>query len=148
MFGHKPRAITRLLVVEDEPLVAFDTEHLLGDHGYTVVATVDRVADALAVIEQASDEGAIDLVLVDVNLADGSGTEVARAAGAKGVPVMFVTGECPSEAEALAIGCLAKPYPQRTLLAAIEAVAKAVEGRPPKRVPAGLRLFAPSQEAR
>ena len=35
---------------------------------------------------------------------------------------VFVTGQCPAEAEALAIGCLAKPYPQRTLLAAIGAV--------------------------
>lgn len=144
LFARKPRVISRLLVVEDEPLVAFDTEHLLGENGYTVVATVDRVRDAVAVIERSDDDGdaSLDLVLVDVNLADGSGTEVARAAGAKGIPVMFVTGACPSEAEALAIGYLAKPYAQKTLLAAIEAVGKAVEGKPPKRLPPGMRLFA------
>ena len=43
IFGRKRRVITRLLVVEDEPLVAFDTEHLLTEEGYEVVATVDRV---------------------------------------------------------------------------------------------------------
>ena len=52
IFGRKRRVITRLLVVEDEPLVAFDTEHLLTEEGYEVVATVDRVADAVAAIER------------------------------------------------------------------------------------------------
>lgn len=141
LFGRKRRAIARLLIVEDEPLVAFDTEHLLGDAGYTVVATVDRVSDAIAVIDRSDDDG-LDLVLVDMNLADGHGTDVARAAGAKGVPVLFVTGECPSEADGLAAGWLTKPYAQKTLLAAIEAVGRSVEGKPPKRLPPGLRLFA------
>lgn len=139
MFGKKTPTLPRLLVVEDEPLVAFDTEHLLSDQGYEVVATVDRVADAVAVIGNGA---AIDLVLVDINLADGSGLDVARAANARGIPVLFVTGQCPAEAETLAIGCLAKPYPQRTLLAAIGAVEAQVAGKPKRRVPEGFRLFA------
>lgn len=139
MFGRKQRLIERLLVVEDEPLVAFDTEHLLKDHGYSVVATVDRVADAAAVIRNGE---AIDLILVDVNLADGDGTDVARAAGERKIPVLFVTSACPPEAQALAIGCLAKPYAQRDLLNAIIAVEQTIEGKPPRRVPNGFRLFA------
>ena len=138
LFGRTQRSIARLLLVEDEPLVAFDTEHLLAEKGYTVVATVDRVADAQRLI---GDGQAIDLVLVDVSLADGSGVEVARAASARGIPVLFVTGSCPVEAETLAIGCLAKPYPQRSLLAAIDAVSRTVEGKKLKRLPDGLRLF-------
>lgn len=139
LFGSKRRAITRLLVVEDEPLVAFDAEHLLREQGYDVVATVDRVADAVAVI---GDGHAIDLVLVDITLADGSGIDVAHAARARGIPVMFVTGACPTEAEALAVGCLAKPYAQRDLLAAVGAIDGAVQGRKPRRLPSGFRLFA------
>lgn len=139
MFGRKQRLISRLLVVEDEPLIAFDAEHLLRDGGYDIVATVDRVADALALI---SDGQAIDLILVDVNLADGSGIDVARAAHGRSIPVMFVTGSCPEEAHGLAIGCLSKPYGQREMLAAVGAVDAAVQGRPPKRLPAGFRLFA------
>lgn len=139
VFGRKQRRIARLLIVEDEPLVAFDTEHLLGEEGYQVVATVDRVADAVAVIATGD---AIDLVLADVELSDGSGVEVARAAHARDIPVMFVTGGCPAEGEALAMGCLAKPYPPRALLAAIRAVENALEGRPPRRLPTGFKLFA------
>lgn len=137
-FGRKKRRITRLLVVEDEPLVAFDAEHLLEDAGYVVVGTVDRVAAAVRLI---GDGSAVDLVLADVNLADGSGLDVATAARAADVPVMFVTGQCPAEARDVAIGCLAKPYAQRDLLAAIEAVDATLDGRTPKRLPPGFSLF-------
>lgn len=139
IFGRKKRSIVRLLLVEDEPLVAFDTEHLLGEQGYEIVATVDRVADALAVMGMVPD---IHLVLVDLALADGSGIDVARAAHERGIPVMFVTGNCPGEAEAFAAGCLAKPYASRTLLAAIGAVEAARDGRRVRRLPGGFRLFA------
>lgn len=139
LFGKKRRVISRLLVVEDEPLVAFDNEHLLRDEGYHVVATVDRVADALAVI---GDGEAIDLVLVDVSLADGSGLDVARAAQARAIPVLFVTGDLPADAEPLAAAFLAKPYAQRDLLAAVGAVDATVQGRAPRRLPSGFRLFA------
>lgn len=138
LFGKKTRRITRLLIVEDEPLIAFDTEHLLSDEGFEVVATVDRVAEALALV---GDGQTIDLVLADVELADGSGVEVARAAHGRGIPVLFVTGGCPPEAEAIAAGCLAKPFAQRDLLAAIGAIDAHLDGRKPRRLPGGFRLF-------
>ncbi len=137
LFGRRKRILTRLLVVEDEPLIAFANEHMLGDAGFEIVDTVDRVADALRCIE----EGGIDLVLVDVNLADGSGIDVARAAHARGVQVMFVTGNCPGEARAFAAGCLSKPYAPRDLLLAIDAIEAVVGGKEPKRLPSGFALF-------
>lgn len=140
LFGRKQRLITRLLVVEDEPLVAFDTERMLREHGYEVLATVDRVADARAVLERGS--GTVDLILADVRLADGSGIEVARAAAACNVPVMFVTGSCPPEARGLAIGFLSKPYMERDLLGAIAVVEAVKAGRHAKRLPQGFELFA------
>ena len=139
IFRRKKRRIEQLLVVEDEPLVAFDTEHFLRDSGFEIVATLDKVADAVSVIASTPD---IDLVLADINLADGSGIEVAQAAHAKGIPVLFVTGQCPNEARALAAGCLSKPYPQRDLLAAIDAIEAVIEGQQPKRLPPSFSLFA------
>ena len=144
LFGRRKRVLNRLLVVEDEPLVAFDNEHFLRDAGFDVAATVDNVPDAVAMVRA----DGIDLVLADVSLSDGgTGLDVARAAAEKKTPVLFVTGSCPPEAQALAVGSLAKPYSQRDLLAAIEAVEARIEGKTPKRVPRGLTLFGDASAA-
>ena len=77
LFARRERAIRRLIIVEDEPLVAFDNEHLLSEAGYEVVATVDSLAEAKAVIEMEP----LDLVLSDIRLnGEGDGLDVARAA--------------------------------------------------------------------
>lgn len=138
LFGKRVRMIHRLLIVEDEPLVAFDNEHFLREAGFEVVATVDSVADAIAVIEAAE----IDLVLADVRLSDGDGgIDVARAAQAREIPVLFVTAACPVEARLFALGCLTKPYAQRDLRAAIVVMEAKLAGQPVKRKPKGLTLF-------
>ncbi|MFN3945606.1 MAG: response regulator [Allosphingosinicella sp.] len=138
LFGKRERLIRRILVVEDEPLVAFDNEHLLSDAGYEVVATVDNLAAAREVIEKET----LDLVLTDIRLAgEGDGTGVARIARGRKVPVLFVTGACPDEAAALAVGCLAKPYTDKMLKASLEALDDVLQGREIKKLPAGLSLF-------
>jgi DNA-binding response OmpR family regulator len=138
VFGRRKRRLNRVLIVEDEPLIAFDTEHFLSDEGFEIHATVDLVAAAIAALDGGDP---IDLVLVDVQLADGSGIEVAEAAHARGVATLFVTGNCPGEAKHVAAGCLAKPYAQRDLLGAIRAIEDALEHRKPRRRPAGFTLF-------
>jgi DNA-binding response OmpR family regulator len=130
--------ISRILIVEDEPLVAFDNEYVLQDAGYMVVGSVDTAEVAIETIHA----GQPHLVLTDISLSGGgTGLDVAAAAREAGVPVIFVTGACPTEAKALAVGCLAKPYTQRDLLAAIDAVDAQIAGRTPKRMPRGFTLF-------
>ena len=144
LFDSRARTINRLLIVEDEPLVAFDTEHGLSDAGYEIVATVDRVEDALRVIEQ--DE--LDLVLADVALSeDGNGIEVAKAASRKGIAVLFVTAQCPIEAQQFAVGCLAKPYRPRDLLIAIDAIDAQRQNKRMRRLPDGLSLYRSRKDA-
>ncbi|MDQ1230865.1 response regulator [Sphingomonas sp. SORGH_AS_0879] len=138
-FGRKKPQLVKLLVVEDEPLVAFDTEHVLVDADYEIVATVDQVSKAVTLIEGGT---AIDLVLADVRLADGSGVDVARAAHARDIPVLFLTGTPPDGVEDLAEGILMKPYGSRELLGAIAAIEERRTGKSPGRLPAGFRLFA------
>ncbi len=142
MFGRRKRHITRLLLVEDEPLVAFDNEHALGDAGYTIVATVPGVAAALAVLA-----GGVELVVSDIRLADGSGVDVARAARDADIPVLFVTGDLPPEARPLAAGCLEKPYAPRDLVAAIAAIDAHLTGGKVRRRPAGFTLFDDAAQA-
>ena len=138
LFGKRERTLKRILIVEDEPLVAFDNEHFLRDAGYEIVATVDSVPDAISAID-----GDVHLVLADVNLSDGGrGQDVAHAAKKKGVPLIFVTGSCPDGLRGSAVGLLAKPYSQRDLLAAIEGVDAKLSGRPVKKLPRSFTLFA------
>jgi DNA-binding response OmpR family regulator len=138
LFGRRERTIRRIAIVEDEPLVAFDNEHMLGEAGYEVVATVDSLADAIRVLQEED----LDLILSDITLSgDGDGMDVARAAAAKGVPVLFVTGNCPVEAQTLGLGCLAKPYSEKTLKSALEAIDDKLQGRKMRKLPAGLRLY-------
>lgn len=137
LFGRTKGRIERLLIVEDEPLVAFDNEHFLMTHGYTVVATIDTAADALAQIEA----GEIDLILCDVRLNDSDGRDVALAAKAAGIPLLFVTATCPIDAPDIAFGCLSKPYESKALKLSIEAIATRLDGGETKKLPKGLTLY-------
>ena len=138
LFGKRKRIVKRILVVEDEPLVAFDNESTLGDLGYEVVATVDSFEDAIALIDREQ----IDLVLSDLRLqGDRTGLDLARAAKKRGVPVLFATGHhLPDEAANLAIGVLTKPYSERTLKNALESIDRMLAGQQPK-PPRGMQLF-------
>jgi len=132
------KAIRSVLVVEDEPLVAFDNEHVLEMAGYRVAATVDEYSHAVSVMEEES----VDLVIADVTLhGEKSGIDLARFAAGRGVAVLFVTGACPVDARGLALGCLAKPYAPRDLLAAINVVDALLRGKILPRLPDGLHLF-------
>jgi len=78
----------RLLLAEDEPLVAMDLEARLEDLGFQVVASVDSVVAALEAAETCGADGA----LLDANLHGESSLPVALALHRRGVPVVFITG--------------------------------------------------------
>jgi len=137
LFSKPKRVVKRILIVEDEPLVAFDNETMLADEGYEVVATVDRFRAAIEVLDREQ----VDLVLCDVRLYDDqSGIRLAKEACKRGIPVLFATGTAPPDADKLAIGCLIKPYSSRTLKAALESVNRHLLGKRPK-PPKGLELY-------
>ncbi len=130
--------IHRILIVEDDALIAFDNENSLNDAGFAIVATVDNAAEALRLIAA----GGIDLIVSDVNLrGEGNGVDIARAAHGAGIALLFVSAQCPEEARGVAVGCLAKPYTQRDLLGSIEAVAATRSGDKTVRLPRSLTLF-------
>lgn len=130
--------IRTVLVVEDEPLVAFDNEHALVQGGYRIAATVEDHGHAIHAI----DAGGIDLVIADVGLRGAlTGIDVAVYAREKGLPVLFVTASCPVDARTLAMGCLAKPYHPRDLIAAIRVVDAILRGVRCPKSPPGLSLF-------
>ena len=80
----------RVLVVEDETLVAMLLEDMLADHGCEVTATASRIAQALELIGDTN--LAIDVAILDVNLAGESSFPLAEALTGRGVPFVFATG--------------------------------------------------------
>jgi DNA-binding response OmpR family regulator len=137
LFGKRNRIVNRILIVEDEPLTAFDNETMIADAGYEVVATLDRYSDAV----DAMDREKVDLILCDVRLTgERTGIDLAKVAKGRGIPVVFSTGLAPDDAPELVLGCLIKPYNDRTLKAALKAVDQLLGGgkaKPPK----GLILY-------
>lgn len=142
LFGKRKRVVNRILIVEDEPLTAFDNEVMLGDLGYEVVATLDSFEDAIELLERAD----IDLILSDFHLSsERTGLDLARAAKINGIPIVFSTGhKLPPESAELALGCIVKPYSERTLKLALEAVDKRLAGQRAK-PPKGMELFIPDE---
>ena len=144
LFGKRKRIVNRILIVEDEPLTAFDNENTLGDAGYEIVATVDDLDEAL----DALDREEVHLVLSDVRLRkQQTGIKLAQHAKQRGVPTLFATGHPYPAAAEIAVGCLMKPYSERQLCKAIECVDRLLQGekvKPPK----GLQLFIAADEAK
>jgi CheY-like chemotaxis protein len=78
----------RVLVVEDEYLVATLIEDMLHSAGCVVSGPFPRVVEAL----DAVDHGTYDAAILDVNLAGDRIDPVARALSRRNVPFVFVTG--------------------------------------------------------
>ena len=80
---------SRVLIIEDEPIIALDLENLVTELGHKVVATAATRADAVA---KAHSEKP-GLVLADINLGEGgSGIDaVAEILNSFDIPVIFIT---------------------------------------------------------
>ncbi len=78
----------RVLVVEDEPLVAMLVEDILGDLGCQVVGPVSRLEQALTVAAEAQ----IDCALLDVHLGSDQSYPVADLLRERGIPFCFSSG--------------------------------------------------------
>jgi CheY-like chemotaxis protein len=79
----------RVLVIEDESLVAMLLETILDDMGCTVVGPESNIDDGL---RSATSEAGLDAALLDVNVAGREVFPVAEALRARGVPFVFSTG--------------------------------------------------------
>lgn len=78
----------RILVVEDEALVAMLLEDALTDAGCTVLGPAASVAQALFLLQHNRPEAAV----LDLNLAGETSEPVADALAALGVPFLVATG--------------------------------------------------------
>ena len=79
----------RVLIVEDEMLIAMLVEQMVQDLGYDVVGPALTVNEALFLLEREN----VDCAVLDMNLGDGvSSAPVADALRARDIPFLFASG--------------------------------------------------------
>jgi DNA-binding response OmpR family regulator len=102
--------ILRLLVVEDEALIAMMLEDILEDLGHEVIAVAASVSMALRAIE--SRRADFDAAILDANLNGASASPIASALRAAEIPFLLASGYEGAELRRLGFGetALRKPY--------------------------------------
>ncbi len=92
MTGHvtpaENRAKARILIVEDEAMIAFTLEELLMISGFDIAGVAGRLEAALEIIEK----DVCDAAILDTNLAGVSSGPAALALTKRGIPFIVVSG--------------------------------------------------------
>ena len=113
--AQRPIAVSgnRILVVEDEALVAIAIREALEELGYAVVGPCNRMTDAMVALRH----NRIDAAVLDVNLGDASVYPLADMLVAENIPFIFVTGYGTEELERrfLTVPVLQKPIERHAL---------------------------------
>jgi CheY-like chemotaxis protein len=78
----------RILIVEDEPMIALDLQELLEAEGFAVAGIAGRLEGALVRIQKAD----FDVVILDANLAGVSSSPAAAALAAADIPFVVLSG--------------------------------------------------------
>ena len=104
----EPPQGTRVLIVEDDAIIAMTAEDMLDELGCVVAATASTLAEALARVE----DTAFDIALLDLNLRDESSLPVAAMLRERGTPFLFATGYDgpPADSEFAGTPFISKPY--------------------------------------
>ena len=120
----------RILLVEDDALIAMDEEGLLVSAGFAVVGPVPTVASALELINGERFDGAV----LDITLKDTTAIPVADALAHAGVPFLFVTGHSGSALPARHRHRprVTKPYLSETLLKTARETFSRISKKPPR----------------
>lgn len=131
----------RILIIEDEALVAMELRFVLEDLGHDVVGTAADARTARNLVRETE----VDLALVDIHLSDGpTGVELGRElAQEMGVTVLFMTANpgMVRNGVAGAIGVLSKPTEERAVQKVVDYALRRRVGETVDQAPVELQLF-------
>ena len=115
----------RVLIIEDEALIALLFEDMLAEMGHGVCGSVRTAQVAIAAAAQCHP----DLIIADLHLQDGSGIDaIAEILKSGFTPHIFVSGDVLDRAKLHpAAGILQKPFNDRQLTQAIESAVRFAE---------------------
>jgi CheY-like chemotaxis protein len=140
----------RVLIAEDDLMIADMAEETLAGHGYEVCGIARTVAEALALGLRHKP----DLAVIDLRLADEGrlGTDIVAQLSTDGrLGVLYASGNVTHAMLTVIDGhaCLAKPYSPADLLRGLEIVAEIVAtGTASPPFPRGLQVLRPAITAR
>jgi DNA-binding response OmpR family regulator len=77
----------RVLVLENEAVIALDISVILEGKGFEVVGPFDRIAQAMAAVKAS----VLDAAILDVQIGSDQSFAVANALGAAGIPFLWAT---------------------------------------------------------
>jgi DNA-binding NtrC family response regulator len=100
----------RILIVEDEPMLAFALEETLLDAGFEIAGVAGDLAAALAIIAS----GVCDAAILDVNLSGTSAGPAALALAGRGLPFLILSGYASNQLPAAFDGAPRLQKPCRT----------------------------------
>ena len=109
----------KILVVEDEIIIALDLEMMLLEGGAAEVIVASSLKAASIELMRRTD---INLILVDMHLHDGSGMDLVPAARSRKIPIILTTGYDDIKTEGLPH--INKPYVRTKLLGLVAEVMK------------------------
>jgi len=111
---HQSKLKARILIIEDEAMIAFAIEQTLLAHGFEIAGIAARLPVALSMI----DGCAFDAAILDTNLAGVSAGPAAAALKSSGRPFIIASGYPPSQQPEVFRGapCVQKPYPPKRLI--------------------------------
>ena len=122
----------RLLVFEDETVIALDLQRILRDAGYRIVGPASSLAEVRALVSR----GRLDGAVIDLDVQLQAGIEVADLLADAGIPfVLLATGREAVPGRHAARPFVEKPYSSGRLLEALDQVSG---GRRPAAVPSAL----------
>jgi two-component sensor histidine kinase/DNA-binding response OmpR family regulator len=121
--GLKVAGKPRVLLVEDEALVAMMIQECLAEFGYQVIGPICTASEAAAKAK----DGPLEAAVLDINLGDGAVYPIADMLAARGVPFVFVTGYDPDSVDPRfrKIPILQKPIEREMLKKAFVVAAQA-----------------------
>lgn len=99
--------MAKILIVDDEPLIAMLVEAWIVDMGHEAVGPANSLAEAQALLG-----ATFDAAIVDLTLGHESGRPIAEALAARGARFVYATGQSEAQLDDLppASGVLLKPY--------------------------------------
>jgi CheY-like chemotaxis protein len=116
--GTAKERVLRILILEDDPLIALDLQLLVESAGHQVV----RVCGDLSTAHRHLGAG-FDFALLDVDLPDGKSFEVAARLDEKRIPFVFVSASALAElpAHLRHAPFIAKPYQHTAIINSLRA---------------------------